>query len=574
MVGMSQDKVHYELFVRKTPFAPWTLDCAGEGRDRMVKQAEETLAEGRVVAVKVTKEVMDAESGEFKSFTVLAKGMVEIQKRKKDRPTDETPLCVSPSDLYTVHARERISRLLDGWLARKRVTAFELLHRPDLVEQLDASGVEIQHAIQKIAVPEAQARGVGVHEIIRGFQKLIERAVERVMKDGRRGVFKQLTPQSFAGMVERLADDPERSYYLGGSIAWYLSDAANSKEKVKLLLDLADAAPPAGRARAIALQALEQPLTEILGARSGLAELLGEELDLGANLAALTRLSAGETVAQLEPYDRSIERCIPRLNAEAARLADWLEREAFEDTRSAIAKRVLSELRGPRRLKPGDPEAEISLLRALAMVLTASAGKLLPLEDVQEAFIERSRTLTTADFVDAFLAEHDGALAEVQALVRLAENVAGAANKRSAGRWLSQKIGALKFETELRSAKESPTARLAALAELQRAAGRTGMQEAELASVVNKLGDVGGLIETDSKLVAMIGRAPAPLHQRLQMLLKLAAGESAPLGPAADRARMEAFRLIKLPEARPALADHPEMIERVRTLVASMSAAA
>ena len=57
-----------------------------------------------------------------------------------------------------------------------------------------------------------------------------------------------------------------------------------------MMLDLADRAPPApGRPRALALAVLEQPLSEIVGSRGGLADLLGADLDLGGSLAALIR---------------------------------------------------------------------------------------------------------------------------------------------------------------------------------------------------------------------------------------------------------------------------------------------
>src|SRR5690606_19723061 len=103
--------------------------------------------------------------------------------KKKKQAEDLAPLCVAPNDLYSAHARDRIGRLLEGWLARHHATPFELLHRPDLVEELDASGIELQHAIQKIAVPEAQDRGLSVHELMRTFQGLVERAIQRLLKD-------------------------------------------------------------------------------------------------------------------------------------------------------------------------------------------------------------------------------------------------------------------------------------------------------------------------------------------------------------------------------------------------------
>ena len=72
---------------------------------------------------------------------------------------EDRPNCLGPQDLYAPHARELIGRVLEDWLGRNGVTAFELLHRPDLVERLEASGVELQHAIQKVAIPESQATG-------------------------------------------------------------------------------------------------------------------------------------------------------------------------------------------------------------------------------------------------------------------------------------------------------------------------------------------------------------------------------------------------------------------------------
>ena len=48
-------------------------------------------------------------------------------------------------------------------------------------------------------------------------------------------------------------------------------------------------------------------------------------------------------------------------------------------------------------------DSEIDILRALATTLTAASGRLLSLEDVQTAFVERSRGLITADFVAAYV---------------------------------------------------------------------------------------------------------------------------------------------------------------------------
>src|SRR5207253_3252279 len=111
----------------------------------------------------------------------------------------------APQDLYTVHARERIGRLLEGWLERKGATPFELLHRADLVEELESSGTDLQHAIQKVAIPEAQARGLSVHELIRTFQGLVERAIERLLKDARKGTLPDVDKEGFAAAAVRVS---------------------------------------------------------------------------------------------------------------------------------------------------------------------------------------------------------------------------------------------------------------------------------------------------------------------------------------------------------------------------------
>ena len=190
-------QIHFEIHARRPGTAGFVLDSATEDRAKALETAEELLETGRAVAVKVTKEMLDPASGEFKSLSIFNKGAPEKGKAQV-AAVDPGPLCVAPPDLYTIHARERIGRLLEGWLARQKATPFELLHRPDLIEKLEASGVEMQHAVQKIAVPEAQARGVGVHEVIRHFHGLIERAIERVLKDGRKKTFADLSKEDFA----------------------------------------------------------------------------------------------------------------------------------------------------------------------------------------------------------------------------------------------------------------------------------------------------------------------------------------------------------------------------------------
>jgi hypothetical protein len=561
---MSQ--VHYELFVRRKAGAQWTLEIASENRAHALQVAEDVLEQGRAVAVRVSKETLDPSSGEYKSIAIFTKGMVDGGKPKKE-VEERDPLCVQPADLYTAHARDRIGRLLEGWLNRHKATPFELLHRPDLVEQLEASGTDLQHALQKIAIPEAEARGQTVHEVIRHFQGLVERTVANLMKSFKKGDLPDLDKEGFAKAAERLVADPDRAFLLGAGVAASIAPAANWSEKIARLLDLADAAPTEPRARAAALGAIEQPLAEIIGSRAGMADLLDTKDDLGSTLAAMTRMTGGAAVEALIRIEASVRGCMPELSGTARRLSEWLAGDDFPSVRKAIAERVLTELNGVRRLKPSDAEAEIEFLRALAMSLTAAAGRILQAEDIQGAFTTRSKTLLNGDFIESLLGRDRSAHEEIKMLIRLAENVMGAVNKRNASRWLNANISAMRFEKELRQGPDSPVAKLNHLAVLQRSLTRSGLVREDYEPLCAKLGDIGALIEADSRLLTMLVRAPAPLPHRLTLLAKLAMGEAGPTGPVADRARVEALKLARDPGSREQLQDSPQTMDLIKTLV-------
>ena len=546
---------------------------ATENRAAAVASAQGMMTEGKVAAVKVTKETFDPETREFQSVSILNLGAVESGKKKKV-VENQDPLCITPQDLYTIHARERIGRLLETWLERQGATPFELLHRADLVEKLESSGTDLQHAIQKVAIPEAQARDLSVHELIRTFTSLVERAIERLLKDTRKGGMPDVDKEGFAKAAERVSQDPDRAYLLGAGVAASIAPARSWSDKISRLLDLADAAPVTGPPRGLALQTLEQPLAEILGSRSGLDDVIGKDLDLGGRLAAMTRLAARNQVESLMRVEPSVAEVMPPLSPAADRLAKWLSTEDFESVRSAIARRVVRELTGPRRLRPSSAEGEIKIIRALAMALTAAAGSMLPLDDVQEAFTIRSRMLVTSDFVETYLGLDRSAREEIDALVWLVENVIGGANKRQAGRYLAAAVSALRFEKDFRNSAESASVKLQTLAAMQKAVGRGGLAPEDYAPIQSKIGDVGAMVEADARLVITLAKAPAPPVQKLLLLLKLATGEAAPIGPAADRARAEALKLVRKDETRAALAQSPQRMGQVREMIQAISSAA
>ena len=568
--------VHYEVYIRKTAPAPWSLQMATEDRAQAIQTAEDMFSEDRAAAVRVTKETLDPDTMEFNSVTVLTRGAPEVQ-RKRVVPEDQAgPRCSAPQDFYAPHARETIGRVLEDWLARNGVTAFELLHRPDLAEKLEASGVELQHAIQKIAVPESQNVGQPVHDLMRHYQKLSDQAVERVVAAGRRNLFPSLEDCSIADIAHRMAGQPDRAFIMGGVVCGTLKGLRGGRPRLDRLMDLADRAPMDGAPHAMVMVPIEQLLCEMLGARTSLADVLGPSLDQGASLAAVVRMVAPREINALIAQDARLALQVPAVDGPAARLGARLEAGQFPLLSAALARMVLRELMSPRRLRPNDAAGEIDILRTLAMTLTVTAGRLLTLDEVQTAFNERSKAIVTADFVAAYVKSCATVLCEADALTRLCENITGIGNKRSAARWLSACVGSLRFESEMRapSVTQTPAQKLGVLAGLQRAVRACGLTERDDEEINTAIGTVGGAVEAEARIVMMLARSPAPLLQKLSVLLRLAAGETAPLGPAADRAKAEAVKLFRAPESRAVLSAAPETLTPLKGLMRAAGLAA
>lgn len=566
--------VHYEIYIRKTPPASWSLSMATEDRKTAIETAEDLLRDGQACAVRVTKETLNPDTMEFASVIVLTRGAPELKRKAPVREDKRGPSCRGVQDLYTPHARDLIGRVLEDWLNRQGATAFELLHRPDLAERLEASGVELQHAIQKIAVPESQSASQPVHDLVRHYQRLAEQAIDRLLQAGRRNLFPDLKDRSIADVAHRLSGAADRAFIMGGVVAGSLKGLPSARARLDRLMDLCDRAPADGPPRALVMVPVEQILCELLGSRVSLAQIVGPALDQGASLAAVVRMVAPREIAALIAHDEKLAVLIPPVEGGPARLGERLAAGEFPLLAASLARMVVRELKSQRRLRPGDAEGEIDILRALAMTLTATAGRLLTLEEVQTAFSERSKSLVTADFVAAYVRGCPNVLSEVERLTRLCENVTGGANKRSAARWLDACVTSLRFETEMRASGQAPGQKLLALAALQRAVGNAALSERDEEAIVTALGVVGGAVEADARLTAQIARAPAPPPQRLTALLRLAAAEVGPSGPVADRARAEAVRLLRAPEVRTALGAAPEAVNALRPLMKAVGLAA
>lgn len=565
---MFLSSVHYEVFAKR-PGGAMNLELTHAREDHAVRVAEEMFAGGEFAGVRVVRETLDPETGAFRSAVLLKRG---DQDEGKARPGAEEmgPACRAPADLYAAASRAQIARLLEGWLGKVKATPFELLHRLDLAERLQTTGAEMQHAVQKVAVTQSLGRGVGVHQMVRTVQQLVDQAIGRLRADRAAGLFPALAPDTFAAVCRDLAGAADGAYRLAGGVADHLAGGGDWSEKCARLLDLADAAPDEDPARALALQVLCQPLSEILAAKAATAELLGADLDLGGQVAAAARLVANEAVEALAQVDPEAGSLIPPLGPVAQRLAERLALPGYEDIRGAVVRRLLQALTTPRRLRPSDPAEEVELARALGFALSAADPRVLPAEEVRAAIIERSRLMVGQDFLEAFLRAERPAMQEAFDLARLLDNLAGAANRTQAVRWIQATISSPRFDAELTSGPDSASTRLLMLARLHRMLARSRHDAGGVEPLLERLGEMGDRLEASKGLVRQLSRAQIALPHRLGALLRMAAGETAPPGPAAERAKAEAKRLLAAPDAMAELGRDPGALRQLRELMAEL----
>ena len=115
---------------------------------------------------------------------------------------------------------------------------------------------------------------------------------------------------------------------------------------------------------------------------------------------------------------------------------------------------------------------------------------------------------------------------------------------------------------------------LSTLAGLQRAARKVDLSDTDEGLICEALGKVGASVERAARLIDQMVRAPVPVPQKLQVLLRLAAAETGPQGPVTERARAEALKLLRHPKVRAELGSTPAQLEPIRELMRTAGLAA
>jgi len=497
-------QVHFEIFRRLGAKGGWTLHEIVSGREVALETAANLMASEQATGVKVVKETYNEDTGDYLSLKIFEDGhnQMKVEPAQEDAP--HALPCFKPDDLYSYHSRSTMMRLINDFLGRQKITVTELIHRADALEKLEATGTLFQHAIQKVAVAQASSTSMPVQQIVKSLNELTTSAIHRVYRDARKGYFPVVKPGQFGALATKLANEGDGKYIFNGAIALHLADAKGWDEKLSRLLSLIAEAPQEEKARALVLASVDSIVAEVLGGSAALHELMGAKENLGEALLALVDLFIGKSGAEKNGVEM---------------LAVRFAKDELPEARTAIANRILAELKSVKRLSNQSIVDELKLLRRVANTLVLAQGKYIAHEDIIAAFTLRSRRLITHESINEHL---DGAATpdeKVERLLMVEENIIGQENKRTLGSFVVPIVTSATFESRFLQGKTTPMSRLARLAELQGRVRRSGFQDIQRREICELFDKFACRIEAQAKLFDSIeGKSPTPVDAALSVL--------------------------------------------------------
>jgi hypothetical protein len=309
-----------------------------------------------------------------------------------------------------------------------------------------------------------------------------------------------------------------------------------------MVLGLMHELPSEDVPRKLLLDAIDTLVSEVVSGAAGLTALLGEQANLGSALLAMVDLYLGRTVTTPG-----------QSGAGLAALAAEFAAGSLVNSRSAIAGRVLAELKGLKRLDPKSLDEEVRLMRLLASHMVMGPPNLIAQEDIVAAFIVRSKRLVTPETVTEFVGNAQDPDARVLRILQLEENVIGVENKRRLAAFIGPQLTDYAGQTFFIEAGKRPILeRLQRLAALQTRVLRSGIQEIEKRTIAETIDQLAVKAEAKAKFIEGLAPRHMPQVTRTLLLLNLFAVNAVTEGDFAKRVRREIAPGLKEPDLVPA----------------------
>lgn len=503
-------KTHYEILAQEREGAGWTLCDAKSDRNGAVKLAETIIAEDGVVGIKIVKQVYDEDNGDYHSRTIFEDGRNKTNIAPAQEDVPNTIPCFRSDDLYSVHARKTIYRLLGGFLVQNKITVIELLHRADMLDKLENTGTLLQHAIQKVAVAQASSGKTPVQNIIKSLNNLTAEAYARVFRDAHDNVFPDIQAEKFGALATKLAGRTDGAYVLNGTIARHLRDTGSWNEKIVRLIRLMEMAPPNGAGGRLLLSATSGIVAEILHSAAALQDLIGPRENLGEALIALVNLFLGR-----EPAEKNRERQGIIL------LTRGFAADELPKARLTVAARLIAEIKCNKRLCPDSIDGELHMLRKIAELAAQGVGKYLSRENLTAAIDLRSQRFVAYENLNEHLSEFVLPGEKLDRLFYVEKFILGVRNKQRLAAFSKHLIGTTEFQGYFRSQRISAMKRLRRLASLNQSALGCGFKKKQRLEIADSLDAIANDIACNAKLFVTLEAMPASHAEKVLTLLKL-----------------------------------------------------
>ena len=523
-------EIHYEIFRRVGARGGWTLHEVSSSRDVALTWAKELMASEQATGVKVVKETYNDDTGDYLTLKIFEDGHNQMALAPAQEEAPSALPCFKPEDLYTYHARATMHRLLRDFLTRNTLTITELIHRADMLEKFEATGTAYQHAIQKVAVAQAASTTVAVQQIIKSLNELTTKAIQRVYRDQRKGLFPDPQIDQFAELAQSLWGQGNAAYVFNGALARHLKSARGWDEKVLMLITIMESAPAEDASgvqdgpRKLILSSVDAILAEILNGAAALQDMMGHSENLGQALNKLVSLFLGKA-----PDGGGRGEGL-------AALTQHFAADTLPEARTAIAKRIISEFKSSKRLCPDSMVDELKTLRSIANRIVMGVGKYLSHEDLITAFTLRSKRLVVQETLGSYITEATPD-EKIERLLFVEDNIIGAENKRQLGGYVMPILTSAQFENMFQNPRVPLMQRLQRLAQLQTRVRRSGFIEVTRDAIAQRMDALAVQMEARNRLFDSIEARPTSPVDKAQTLIKLLTGGFLTEGALSARAR-------------------------------------
>ena len=557
---MARKDVHYEVFLKKHKKASWALVEAIEDRQEALDLAHRLKSRHPKGSVRVKREQWIPEENAFRGGTIFEAGAERFSEPEEKTGEASLP-CLTPDDLSGAAARETMRRVLSGWLERKQVAPLELLHRADLIEELDGSDTDLQQAVQKVAIARAQGSDASVHAYMRLINDLVEKGVAQAGREAK-AAKKPPKARGFAELSEKILAEGSPEKRLRRAIAERLSEAKDFGAKTGMLLDFHDDLPSDPQAREFAARETDTFIAEMLSFDGAVRSVLGRTEDLGEEVERLTAVYEGSA----DGPDLS------HAPQEARRLAEKFAQKSLPSAHMEVAKRILDALRAPKRFRPSSVMREIELARKLAQRLIVASGPNLHPESLVDAFTHRSAKLLAPEAVDEALSTAQDIAEQIERLYRMEDNLVGEQNKAKLAGYIRAKLKSQAADSYFVRGAGGALERLAQLTALQKRALKGSFSPQDKTELADAFDQVGMAVLDETKVLTRLTETGKPALDQSRALLKLAVGGVLPTGRCVQDAQARAMRILSGDMARSAagLPENRAVVGEIQTLITAL----